>query len=110
MANPLGQPQDKATEGIRAPTMPKTASKTLAKMRQNKKGDWTISDIEKVCGEIELVISPPSHGSHFKVSSQHLTGILTIPSRRPIKPPYIKSFVGLCDAHIAMVKKEDSCG
>jgi hypothetical protein len=88
---------------------PRTSSKVLEKIRQNRKGDWQIADIEKVCNDIGLTIKPPAHGSHFKVSSKHLTGILTIPAHRPIKIPYINLFISLADAHMKAVTKEESC-
>lgn len=73
--------------------------KLLERMRDNPKGDWKISDIETVCRQVGLIFKPPSKGSHFKVRSEHLKGMLTIPAHRPIKLPYIKSFVALVDAH-----------
>ncbi|MBN9025805.1 MAG: hypothetical protein J0H20_09385, partial [Rhizobiales bacterium] len=45
------------------------SSKTLDKMRGNPKADWTIADIEKVCRELDINCTAPSHGSHYKVSS-----------------------------------------
>jgi hypothetical protein len=81
----------------------------LERMRANAKGDWTISDIETVCGQIGIELRPPSNGSHYKAYSEHLEGMLTIPANRPIKPVYIRTFVRLADAHIrAMetIKKE----
>lgn len=89
---------------------PGVKSKALEKMRQNPKGDWKIPDLEKVCSDIGLTISPPSNGSHYKVSSGRLDGILSIPARRPIKAFYIKSFVSLCDKHVYLVAQEENHG
>jgi hypothetical protein len=71
----------------------------LDQMRSNPRADWKIKDIEKLCSQTGLSFEPPSHGSHFKVFSQHLRDALTIPARRPIKPPYIRNLVSYADAH-----------
>ncbi|MGP8232267.1 MAG: type II toxin-antitoxin system HicA family toxin [Methylovirgula sp.] len=70
-------------------------------MRDKPKAGWSMSDIKKICEQIGLIYSKPTRGSHHKVSSKYFHGILTIPARRPIKVPYIKNFIGLCDCHIA---------
>lgn len=75
-------------------------SRTLEKMRANPQGDWSISDVEKLCKQLGINCSPPSSGSHYKISSDSLHGILTIPARRPIKAPYIRKLVALADAHM----------
>jgi hypothetical protein len=77
-------------------------------MRKNFNDDWKIANIEKVCKDIGLTCSPPSRGSHYKISSPKLDGILPIPARRPVKAPYIRLFVGLCDAHITKVTEENT--
>lgn len=71
----------------------------LQQMADNPANDWDISAVEKLCKEVGLTISNPSHGSHYKVSSDRLEGILTIPAKRPIKVVYIKNLVGLSKAH-----------
>jgi hypothetical protein len=73
---------------------------TLEKMKNNPYGDWTISDVEKLCREIGLSMSTPSGGSHYVITSNFCQGHQTVPARRPIKPIYIKHLVGLCEAHI----------
>jgi len=66
----------------------------LDRMRRNPVGDWTISDIERLCRSQHIVCQPPSGGgSHFKVSHDSVADILTIPARRPIKPKYIRLLV-----------------
>jgi hypothetical protein len=71
------------------------ASRLLDEMANNPRGDWTINDIQRVCRDNGLTCVPPTGGgSHFKVSSPNIDEILTIPARRPIKPIYIKLFVG----------------
>ena len=85
----------------------KPASKTLEKMRLNPKGDWQISDIVKVCRDLGMHCQPPTGGgSHYKVSSHEpvIKEILTIPNRKPIKPPYIRDFVKLADKHMQAAK------
>lgn len=82
------------------------AGKILRRMRANSKDDWQIGDLETVAKELGLRFSPPTRGSHYKVSSHHLPGILVIPARKPIKPPYVKQFVALCKAHCARQAEE----
>jgi hypothetical protein len=81
--------------------------KLLEDMRNNPAGDWTIKQIETLCGQIGLMFKPPRRGSHFKAFSEHLDGMLTIPARKPIKSPYIKRLVALSDAHrhVMMTKR-----
>lgn len=79
----------------------------LQKMKDNPKGDWVISDVEKLCAEVGLTISAPSSGSHYTIHSSVIHGIQTVPARRPIKPIYIHSLVGLCEAHLMKTSEED---
>ncbi|MFD1704469.1 hypothetical protein ACFSCV_15785 [Methylopila henanensis] len=72
----------------------------LADMRANPKGDWQVRDVEKLCNQIGLSCNPPTRGSHIKVRSKHLSGILTIPAHKPIKPPYIRKLTALAMAHL----------
>lgn len=65
----------------------------LERMRSNPAGDWTIADIEKLCRRYGIACRPPAGGSHFKISHDRVTEILTIPARRPIKPKYIRLLV-----------------
>jgi hypothetical protein len=70
--------------------------KRLARMRNNPRGDWTIEDIKVVCRAYDIVLEPPSGGSHWSVF--HLgVGIQTIPAHRRIKERYIKEFVRFVD-------------
>jgi hypothetical protein len=77
-------------------------------MRARPKADWGISDIETVCSQIGLTFSAPTRGSHYKVSSPRLDGILVIPHNRPIKMPYIRSFLGLAEAHLQACAMEQA--
>lgn len=61
---------------------------TLARMRSNPQGDWTIADVQAVCRRAGLECLPPSGGSHWKVAH---------PARRPIKPAYIRKLVKMAD-------------
>lgn len=71
------------------------ADDLLVQMARNPQGDWTIKDVETVCGQHAAVqCKPPTGGgSHYKVSHPGMTEILTIPFKRPIKPYYIRSLV-----------------
>jgi hypothetical protein len=67
---------------------------TFERMKRNPRDNWTIKDIERVCRENGLACKAPrGGGSHFKVSGHGFR--LTIPARRPIKPVYIRTLVGL---------------
>jgi len=80
--------------------------KILEKMRGNPKGDWDISDIQRACRQLGVSCQEPSRGTHFKISSEHIKDVLTIPAHRPIKPVYIKLFVSFADAHVRMTKED----
>ena len=79
---------------------PRISSRMLENMRSNPKSGWTIKDFETACRQLDLVFSPPSHGSHFKISSPHFGGILMVPHKRPIKKWYVKDFIKFADTHI----------
>jgi hypothetical protein len=71
----------------------------LEQMRANPAGGWRMSDIEAVCREHGVLCAPPrGGGSHYKVAHAALAEKLTIPSRRPIKPVYIRKLVAFLDA------------
>lgn len=73
-------------------------SDRLSRMRSNPAGDWTIRDMEAVCAEYGVQCTPPSGGSHYKVSHPSRREILTIPYRKPIKPVYIRKLVRFIDS------------
>lgn len=79
----------------------------LEKMRANPAGDWSISDIAKVCRENGVNLQAPHCGSHYKAVSPHLPGHQTVPYKRPIKPFYIESLVAMIDAHILRENTKD---
>ena len=70
------------------------AEKRFEQMERNPRGDWTVNYIQTVCREYGLWCEPPSGWSHWKISSPYLKEILTVPAREPIKPVYIRAFVG----------------
>ena len=76
------------------------------KMKANPRDNWKISDVKKLCKEFGLILIPPNVGSHYKIRSPILDGMLTIPARRPIKPIYIRHLVGLCEAHMTYSQQE----
>ena len=74
-------------------------SKRLEAMRHNPRGDWRMNDVAAVCREFGLYCEPASGGgSHYKIGHARMTIKLTIPSKRPIKPVYIKKLVAFVDA------------
>lgn len=63
-------------------------------MARDPWGDWTISDVQAVCGHNGLGCEPPrGGGSHYKVVGGGFR--LTIPRARRVKPIYIKALLGL---------------
>ena len=71
----------------------------LAKMRQNPRSDWTISDVETLCRSFGIWCAASRSGSsHYKVSHPASREILTIPFKRPIKAVYIRKLVAFVDA------------
>jgi hypothetical protein len=78
---------------------PAPVCRLLDDMGKNPGGDWVINDVQTLCRQTGLVCSSPKRGSHYKISSKHLPGILTIPARKPIKPFYIKMLTALARAH-----------
>ncbi|MGL4237449.1 hypothetical protein [Tabrizicola sp.] len=82
----------------------------LEEMRGNPRGDWGIRDIERLCAELGMECQPPRAGSHYKVISEHLADILTIPAHRPIKPVYVRLLVSYSDAHVIAAGKREQNG
>jgi hypothetical protein len=80
------------TQQTPTPRPPKVAPACplLSDMEASPAGDWAISDVETLCGQIGLGFKAPRRGSHYKVFSKHLPGILTIPAHKPIKPFYVR--------------------
>jgi hypothetical protein len=67
-------------------------------MRRNPNG-WRIEDLQSVAEQNNLEWRRPGRGgSHVIFSAPGVREILSVPSRRPIKPVYIKKFVALIDS------------
>jgi len=79
----------------------------LERMRANPRGQWRIEDVERLCREVGLDLHAPSRGSHYKVVSVYLADVVTIPFKRPIKAPYIRTLVSFADAHNARRQGEE---
>jgi hypothetical protein len=74
-------------------------TKRLARMGENPRAGWTISDVQALCAEFEIACQPPrGGGSHYKISHAAVPEILTIPFKRPIKPVYIRKLVSFVKA------------
>jgi predicted RNA binding protein YcfA (HicA-like mRNA interferase family) len=71
------------------------AEKRLADMRQNPR-DWRIEDLELVAGFAGMKVRK-SGGSHVVFSHPKTARCLSVPSKRPIKPVYVKHFVAMVD-------------
>jgi len=83
------------------------SSDRLERMRRKPKGDWRISVVQAVCREFGVVcIAAKGGGSHYNVGHRSQRDIVTIPSRRPIKPVYIRQLVGFIDA-VKVANRDD---
>lgn len=70
-----------------------TAHALLEDMAENP-NDWRIQHVEGLCAVLGIRCAPPrGGGSHYKISYPGKREILTIPSKRPIKPIYIKKLI-----------------
>jgi hypothetical protein len=74
------------------------AGKMLQKMRKNQLG-WRIEELQAVAEGSSVEWRRPGRGgSHVIFSAPSVREIVSVPSKRPIKPVYIKQFVALIDA------------
>jgi len=81
------------------------AGKILQKMRKNQFG-WRIEDLQAVAEGSSVEWRRPGRGgSHVIFSAPGVREIVSVPSKRPIKPVYIKQFVALIDAAEALKTK-----
>ena len=78
-------------------TATRRPSRLLERMRENPQGDWTIADIERLCREVGLTVTPPRRRSHYNVRDPGSGATLTIPAHRPVRPVYISALVALAD-------------
>lgn len=82
------------------------ASRTLEKMRKHQLG-WRIEDLEAVAAVSSVEWRRPGRGgSHVIFSAPGVREIVSVPSKRPIKPVYIKQFVALIDTALERKKGE----
>ncbi len=72
-----------------------SATKMLAAMRNNPR-DWTIDQLHTVARQYGVSIRSTG-GSHHVFSHESVVEILSVPAHRPIKPIYVRHFVGLVD-------------
>ena len=72
------------------------SDKLIKSMRANPR-DWKIGDIERACRIYGIACTAPSRGSHFKLQHPRISGILTVPARKPIKPIYIRLLLEMID-------------
>jgi hypothetical protein len=80
--------------------------KTLAKMRRNQAG-WLIEDLQRIAEGNDVEWRRPGHGgSHVIFAAAGVREIVSVPSKRPIKPVYIKQFLTLIDAAKEVTKNE----
>ena len=83
------------------------ARNTLAKMRKRQLG-WRIEDLQAVAEASAVEWRKPGRGgSHVIFSAQGVREIVSVPSKRPIKPVYIRQFVALIDAAGALTRKRE---
>ena len=67
-------------------------------MRKNPLG-WRIEELQAVAAENSVEWRRPGRGgSHVIFSVSGVREIVSVPSKRPIKPVYIKQFLKLIDA------------
>ena len=73
-------------------------SRRLERMRENPAANWTMTDVEALCREFDILCAPPrGGGSHYKIAYPGIAEKLTIPFKRPIKTVYIRHLVALVD-------------
>ncbi len=78
----------------------------LSKMRLVQTG-WRIEELQSVASDNHLEWRRPGRGgSHVIFSSPGVREIVSVPSKRPIKPIYIKQFLALVDAAIEVKQNE----
>ncbi len=72
-----------------------TATKLLEAMRNNPR-DWRIEQLQSVAQQFGMAVRCEG-GSHRVFSHAAVTGIVSVPAHRPIKPGYVRQFVALVD-------------
>lgn len=78
----------------------------LEQMKANPNGNWQIKDVIKVCKAHGLSCTAPTRGDHYKVSSEHITDIQSVPAWKPIKQFYIKRVTMMIECHLRIVSEK----
>ena len=72
-------PEAKLTaEGEGAARM-SVSDKLLAKMRNNPRGSYTITDVIRIAEMHAVSCEKPSGGSHYTLRHERIPGVLTVP-------------------------------
>jgi len=76
-------------------------------MRKHLPG-WRIEDLQAVAAISAVEWRRPSRGgSHVIFSVPGVREIVSVPSKRPIKPVYVRQFLILVDAAAALKKRSE---
>jgi hypothetical protein len=70
------------------------SAKLLSRMRNNPR-DWRIEDLKTLAGKYS--IRHRQQGTSHVVFIHESSGLVSVPSARPIKPVYIRQFLALID-------------
>ena len=82
------------------------AVKMLQKMRRTQEG-WRIDQLQAVADGNGVEWRRPGHGgSHVIFSAPGVREIVSVPAKRPIKPIYIRQFLGLIDNAVEVKQNE----
>jgi predicted RNA binding protein YcfA (HicA-like mRNA interferase family) len=72
------------------------ADRTLDRIRANPR-DWRIGSLEALAATYGVNIRKPG-GSHVVFEHPGVAEAVSVPARRPIKPVYVRRFVGFIEA------------
>jgi hypothetical protein len=74
------------------------ADDLLERMRRNPQADWTIQDVEKVCGQYNVSCEAArGGGSHYRLVGKRVDQIMTVPFGKSVKPIHIRRVVRFLD-------------
>jgi hypothetical protein len=83
------------------------ADKMFAKMRKHQSG-WRLEQLQAVAEGNSIEWRRPGRGGSYVIfSAAGVRDIVSVPSRRPIKPIYSRQFVSLVDAARALKKESE---
>jgi len=80
-----------------------TDAKLLDAMRNNPR-DWRMEQLLTVARRFGVTVRNDG-GSHHVFAHAAVSGIVTVPAHRPIKPVYVRQFVALIDSAIDTMKE-----